>query len=73
MDLILCATNAHKINIINMYPELRDKIFTMKEYAGFRQNDLDIPDPWGYGLVTYRRCATEIDRCLEKIIEKATK
>ena len=33
MDIILCATTAHKNNVINMYPNLEEKIFTMKEYA----------------------------------------
>ena len=33
MDIILCATTAHKNNVINMYPKLEKKVFTMKEYA----------------------------------------
>ena len=33
MDIILCATTSHKNNVINMYPKLADKVFTMKEYA----------------------------------------
>ena len=33
MDVILCATTAHKNNVINMYPKLEKKVFTMKEYA----------------------------------------
>lgn len=70
MDIILCATVSHKNNVKAMYPELRDKIFTMKEYAGFDENDLDIPDPWGYDIKTYRFCASTINSCLEKIIEK---
>lgn len=70
MDVILCATLAHKNNVINMYPELKDKVFTMKEYAGFDKTDLDIPDPWGYDIETYRFCASTINKCLENIIKK---
>lgn len=33
MDIILCATTAHKNNVKNMYPKLSNKVFTMKEYA----------------------------------------
>ena len=33
MDVILCATFSHKINVISMFPDLKDKVFTMKEYA----------------------------------------
>ena len=67
MDVILCATTAHKNNVLNMYPELEGKVYTMKEYAGYDKNDLDIKDPWGYDIDTYRRCAKEIDECLKKM------
>ena len=70
MDVILCATLNHKKNIIAMYPELKDKVYTMKEYAGYQENDLDIPDPWGYGLDVYKNCAKEIKDCIEKILLK---
>ena len=70
MDIILCATTSHKNNVINMYPDLVDKTYTIKEYAGYPKNDLDINDPWGYDLSTYRACARKIEDCLEKIMEK---
>ena len=70
VDVILCTTTAHKNNVINMYPDLADKIYTIKEYAGYPENDLDINDPWGYDIETYRRCAKQIEECLEKILEK---
>lgn len=69
MDLILCATFSHKISVIRLYPELEDKVFTIKEYAGMK-DDLDIKDPWGYDLTTYQNCAKEIQQCLEIIINK---
>lgn len=70
MDIILCATVSHKNSVINMYPNLKDKIFTIKEYANYDKNDLDIPDPWGYDIETYRFCASTISKCLNKIIDK---
>lgn len=70
MDIILCATVSHKNNVINMYPNLKDKIFTIKEYADYDKNDLDIPDPWGYDIETYKFCASTISKCLNKIIDK---
>ena len=70
MDVILCATISHKNSVINMYPELKEKVFTMKEYAGYPQNDLDIKDPWGYGIEVYKNCAKEIQECLDRIIGK---
>lgn len=69
IDVILCATNSHKNNVIEMYPELKEKVLTMKEYAGYK-GELDIKDPWGYGIETYRMCASEIEDCINRIINK---
>lgn len=68
MDVILCATTSHKNNVLNRYPELNEKVFTMKEYAGYPENDLDINDPWGCSYETYKRCAEEISDVIEKIV-----
>lgn len=71
MDLILCATVCHKQNVLYLYPELKGKVYTMKEYAKIdnKGQDMDIKDPWGYDELIYRKCAGEIKNCLEKIIE----
>lgn len=70
MDLILCATLNHKNMVISMYPELIDKVFTMKEYVGFPKDDLNISDPWGYGIEVYRACAKEIKECIDRILKQ---
>ncbi len=70
MDVILCATTSHKNMLINMYPNLKERIYTMKEYVGFDKNDLDIKDPWGYGIEVYRVCAAEIEKCIDLMIDK---
>lgn len=67
MDIILCATIRHKNSVISMYPNLKEKVYTMKEYAGYPQNNLDIDDPWGYGIEVYRKCAKEIEDCINKL------
>ena len=68
MDLILVMTVMHKMELVNIYPNLKKKIFTLKEYVG--ENEFNIKDPWGYNITTYRMCATEIDRALDKLIGK---
>ncbi len=70
MDLILCATMSHKYNVLQMYPDLQGKVYTMKEYIDSDEKSKDIRDPWGYDIATYRFCIAEIDKCLDKIIEK---
>lgn len=73
MDLILCATSRHRRDVLRIYPELEGKVFTMKEYVGYEReyhDKIDIKDPWGYDIETYRSCVAEIDECLELLLEK---
>lgn len=71
MDLILCATTSHKYSVLQMYPELGEKVFTMKEYVSEENcKDLDIKDPWGYDVEIYRFCANEIENCIDKLLIK---
>lgn len=73
MDLVLCATTSHKIAILDIYPELEGKVYTMKEYVGYNREyheKINIKDPWGYDIETYRSCVAEIDECLELLLDK---
>ena len=62
-DLVLTMTRFHKYMAIAVYPTIRNKIFTLKEFVG-EQNSLDISDPVGKSLSRYRQCAQEIDSSL---------
>ena len=42
----------------------------MKEFADYAESDLNIKDPWGCSYDAYKRCAKEIDECIDKIIQK---
>ncbi|MBQ8379486.1 MAG: hypothetical protein IJX34_01575 [Clostridia bacterium] len=72
MDLILCATISHKVSVMYMYPEIKEKVYTMKEYAECmgENRDYDIKDPWGYNLDTFLSCAEEIKMCVDKTIDR---
>lgn len=72
MDLVLCATKKHKMQLVSKYPELAGRTYTIKEYAGDDKDsaDTDIQDPWGYDLNMYRICAAEISYCVDKILKK---
>ena len=72
MDVILGMTIGHKQQMLQMYPNLKDKIFTLKEYVGYNKaghDEINIIDPWGYNVETYRNCAEEIDECLNLFID----
>lgn len=73
MDLILCATKSHVISVLDIYPNLQGKVFTMKEYVRYNReyhDSINIKDPWGYDFETYRSCLAEIDECLELLLKK---
>ena len=70
MDLILCAKKTHKQTVGQLYPQLKEKIYTIKEYAEFAKEDTDIKDPFGYDIQIYTTCANEIEDCIKKIEKK---
>ena len=71
MDLILCATYSHKITVLHLYPELKGKVYTMKEYVNItNDNNCDIKDPWGNDMGFYMSIASDIKFCIDKILDK---
>jgi protein-tyrosine-phosphatase len=78
-DLILTMTQYHRDAIRSVMNEGEDQlVYTLKEYAmnltqeqeGMKQ--LDIQDPFGGDLETYRQCGEEIERILHRILKKWT-
>ena len=67
MDLVLCMTNSHKSTLDMLYPNMKNKIFLLKEYVGSHG---EISDPYGFGIDVYSKCAKEIDNCLDLLINK---
>lgn len=59
-DLILTMATSHKIKVLRMAneSELKGKLFTLKEFAG--QENHDIQDPFGLSVDEYKKCASEI-------------
>lgn len=73
MDLIFAMTVRHKFFLISMYPQLKDKIFTLREYVGATENDMNIDDPYGYGKNVYSDCAKQINDCIDEVLVKLEK
>jgi len=67
-DLILTMTKNHKEEILKVMPEIRDKVYTLKEYAGY--GEVDILDPYGGDIEVYRKAADDIEDALRKILDK---
>ena len=71
-DLVLCMTYAHKTRVLNRFPKLIGKVFTLKEYLG-ETDYIDIDDPWGFSIDVYTACAKEIVYYVDKLIEKMSR
>jgi len=68
-DLILVMERRHKEAILEMAPEVKDRVFLLKEFAGETEN-LDISDPIGQPEDVYRKRLLEIKQYLLKILDK---
>ena len=68
--IILTMTRDHKRMILDVFPEAADKVFTLKEFADYPEDDWDISDPFGYSEEVYKDCAEEIETALLKILDK---
>jgi protein-tyrosine-phosphatase len=69
MDLVLCAEKYHKEQVLRDFVQLREKgnVYTLKEYVKDK-NTMNIEDPYGGDINEYRRCALEIEECLDKLL-----
>ena len=38
-----------------------------------KEKNMDIKDPWGCNIETYKQCAEEIKQCLEMLIDNNSK
>lgn len=68
-ELILTMTASHKAAILRQFPGAAVKLFTLKEFTG-EAVDHDVVDPYGGNLAMYRETYKELDRLIEKALEK---
>lgn len=65
-DLILTMTSNHKKSILKSIPNVKDKVYTLKEYAyGIKE---DVLDPYGQSIDVYKKTAKEIKDAVKKIV-----
>lgn len=67
-ELILTMTQTQKSFLCQQWPDLADRVLTVGEMAD--EPSVQVPDPFGQGLVIYRAAAEELARLIEKIIAK---
>lgn len=69
-DLILCLTLSHKNAVLGLYPSLKGRVYTLKEYIHPNEKYKNIDDPWGFNLNVYNECANEIVNSLDELLKK---
>jgi protein-tyrosine-phosphatase len=67
-DLILTMAAMHKNSILKKLPHLEGKVFTLAEFAGVP--DEEVEDPVGQSLEVYRKVLKQIEGYLQKASDK---
>lgn len=68
-DLVLTMTESHKAALLYAYPEMEQKIFTLKGYVQPSASG-DVHDPYGGDLATYRQTFDELTRIMDMLAQR---
>ena len=68
-NLILTMTSGHKESLLQVFPQVADKTFTLKEYVT-ESSDLDVLDPFGGDIETYRKTFQELSTLMDGLEKK---
>ena len=63
-DLVLTMTRSHRGTILAAWPDMHDRVFTLRHDGG------DISDPIGMPVDAYRECANQMDQELAKWFDR---
>lgn len=70
-DVILTMTEAHKAWIVSHFPEAKDKVFTLGEYATGAPTE--VLDAYGKPLDFYKTVLAQLDQLVDAAVEKAAR
>jgi len=68
-DLILVMEKLHEERILEMAPQVKNRLFLLKEFAKIEGNHLDIPDPIGKSFEFYERTFSLIREAVERVAQ----
>ncbi len=68
-DLILTMSNLHKMQILENYPETKDKVYLFGEYVSTASDNIhEIPDPIGHSVEFYKKIFDQIKSYIDKLV-----
>ncbi|AQU80312.1 low molecular weight protein arginine phosphatase [Planococcus faecalis] len=69
-ELVLTMTHSHKMTLLQAYPEVATKLYTLTEFV--KDSSKDISDPYGGPLELYEKTFQELKFLIDKIVLKMT-
>jgi len=66
-DIILVMERLHEDRVIEIAPEVKNRVFLLKEFAKIDDKTLDIDDPMGKEMEFYERTLETIKQAIERI------
>jgi protein-tyrosine-phosphatase len=66
-DLILAMERLHEEGILSLAPEVKNRVFLLKEFAKIDDDNLNIHDPIGRSVEFYARTFAVIQEAVERI------
>lgn len=72
-DLVLTMSGSHKNIILNSFPHMSNKVFTLKQYVYddlSESRNIDINDPFMGDEAVYKNCSFEIKSALDRLVAK---
>lgn len=67
---ILTMASGHKQAITTRFPEIADKVYTLKEFVSNNGMDTDISDPYGGSIDIYRETYDELEPLIDALLKK---
>jgi tRNA threonylcarbamoyl adenosine modification protein (Sua5/YciO/YrdC/YwlC family) len=67
-DLILVMEKVHEDNVLKIAPEVKNRVFLLKEFAKIKDGDLGVADPLGHSFEFYQKTFDVIKDAVERII-----
>jgi tRNA threonylcarbamoyl adenosine modification protein (Sua5/YciO/YrdC/YwlC family) len=66
-DIILVMEKIHETKVIQLAPEVKNRVFLLKEFAKIEDSNLDIADPIGKSFVEYEVTLYTIKQAIERV------
>jgi tRNA threonylcarbamoyl adenosine modification protein (Sua5/YciO/YrdC/YwlC family) len=68
-DIILVMERIHEERIVKLAPQVRNRVFLLKEFAKIEDDTLDIGDPIGKTFAEYEQTFYKIKEAIERVAE----